>query len=101
MAGGGLGCGMGMGGLRGVGKGREILRARKTMNERKVMWNMSNLRAERGRGSGVDGEGRDMVGAVVIAWYYGGRWDEVVYSIEPYTWSNRIRHPLKRWISAT
>jgi len=32
-----------------------ILRARKTMKERKIMWKMSSLRAERGRRCGEEG----------------------------------------------
>lgn len=59
---------MEMGESRGMGKrkGREILRARKTMKERKVMWKMSDLRAERGCDCEEEGkgEGRDMVRGV-------------------------------------
>lgn len=41
--------------------GGEVLRARKTMKERKVMWKISSLRAERGRGCGDSWEGWGMV----------------------------------------
>lgn len=45
----------------GNGVGEEVLRARKTMKERKEMWKMSRLRAERGRGCGEEGEGLGIV----------------------------------------
>jgi len=49
------------GGVGGGEGGKVVLRARKTMKERKIMWKMSILRVERGRGCREDGEGVGMI----------------------------------------